>query len=62
MDLLGELVYVRVLSVKVFAVPTAGHLEVQVSQPREFAVKGEKILMPGALAGKGGGLGAVGFD
>ena len=55
--------YVRVLSVKVFAVPTAGHLEVQVSQPREFAVKGEKILMPGALAGKGGGgLGAVGFD
>ena len=38
-----------------FFVPTPGDLTVQESHPREFAIEGKKMLMPGDQPRRGGG-------
>jgi len=44
-----------------FLSPPGGIWQLKSSHPREFAIQGKKMLMPGGQPG-GGGLGAAGID
>jgi len=47
----------------VFSSPPRGIWQLKSPHPREFAIQGKKMLMPGGQpGGGGGGLGAAGID
>ena len=46
----------------VFSSPPRGIWQLKSLHPREFAIQGKKMLMPGAQPGGGGRLGAGGID